>query len=134
MILDGWMDGMLNTRAISMQGSDCAPCLTGLLHCVVCCTEVEGWGVKTVTGGKAGRESWLICWKVCACRSLLRRRLRSWSGRNGRSKVVEVFRRLRDGDAVEIEKNFRVALPIIWLYRQCLQALLVAGKEKIVQG
>ena len=31
MILDGWMDGMLNTRAISMQGSDCAPCLAGLL-------------------------------------------------------------------------------------------------------
>ena len=27
----GWMDGMLNTRAISMQGSDCAPCLAGLL-------------------------------------------------------------------------------------------------------
>ena len=31
MILDGWMDGMLNTREISMQGSDCAPCLAGLL-------------------------------------------------------------------------------------------------------
>ena len=27
------------------------------------------------------QESWLICWKVCACRSLLRRHLRSWSGR-----------------------------------------------------
>ena len=26
----GWMDGMLNTRAISMQGSDCAPCLCSL--------------------------------------------------------------------------------------------------------
>ena len=24
--------------------------------CVVCCTEVEGWGVETVTGGRAGRE------------------------------------------------------------------------------
>ena len=50
----GWMDGMLNTRAISMQGSDCAPCLAGLL--CGCCTEVEGWGVETVTGGRAGRE------------------------------------------------------------------------------
>ena len=50
-----------------------------------------------------------ICCKVCACRSrsLLSRRLRSWSGRFGRSKVVEVFRRLRDSDPVEIEKNFR---------------------------
>ena len=28
-------------------------------------------------------------------------------GRYGRSKVVEIFRRLRDGDPVEIEKNFR---------------------------
>ena len=27
--------------------------------------------------------------------------------RYGRSKVVEVFRRLHDGDPVEIEKNFR---------------------------
>ena len=25
--------------------------------CVVCCTEVEGWGVETVTGGRAGREN-----------------------------------------------------------------------------
>ena len=33
--------------------------------------------------------------------------MRSWSGRYGRSKVVEVFRRLRDSDPVEIEKNFR---------------------------
>ena len=33
--------------------------------------------------------------------------MRSWLGRYGRSKVVEVFRRLRDGDPVEIEKNFR---------------------------
>ena len=33
--------------------------------------------------------------------------MRSWSGRYGRAKVVEVFRRLRDGDPVEIEKNFR---------------------------
>ena len=46
--------------------------------------------------------------KVCACRSLLRRRLRSWSGRHGRSKVVEVLRRLRDGDPIEIEKNFGI--------------------------
>ena len=56
------------------------------------------------------RESWLIRWKVFACRSLLRRRLRSWSGhsRYGRLKVVEVFRCLRDGDPVEIiEKSFR---------------------------
>ena len=53
------------------------------------------------------RESWLIRWKVCACRSLLRKRLHSWSGYYGRSKVVEVFRRLRDGSPVEIEKNFR---------------------------
>ena len=33
--------------------------------------------------------------------------MRSWSGRYGRSKVVEVFRLLRDGDPVEIGKNFR---------------------------
>ena len=44
---------------------------------------------------------------VLAAAALLRRRLRSWSGRYGRSKVVDVFRRLRDGDPVEIEKNFR---------------------------
>ena len=29
--------------------------------CVVCCTEVEGWGVETVTGGRAGREMTLLC-------------------------------------------------------------------------
>ena len=23
---------------------------------MVCCTEVEGWGVETATGGRAGRE------------------------------------------------------------------------------
>ena len=58
----GWMDGMLNTRAISMQGSDCAPCLLPAWQvcCVVCCTEVEGWGVETVTGGRAGREQPLL--------------------------------------------------------------------------
>ena len=33
--------------------------------------------------------------------------MRSWSGRYGRSKVVEVFRRLCGGDPVEIKKNFR---------------------------
>ena len=33
--------------------------------------------------------------------------MRSWSGRYGRSKVVDVFCRLRDGNPVEIEKNFR---------------------------
>ena len=26
------------------------------VSCVVCCTEVKGWGVETVTGGRAGRE------------------------------------------------------------------------------
>ena len=46
--------------------------------------------------------------------------------RYGRSKVVEVFRHLRDGDPVEIEnRRTSVALPIIWLYSQCLQALLL---------
>ena len=29
--------------------------------CVVCCTEVEGWGVETVTGWRAGREMTLLC-------------------------------------------------------------------------
>ena len=52
----GWMDGMLNTRAISMQGSDCV-LPAWQVCCVVCCTEVEGWGVETVTGGRAGRET-----------------------------------------------------------------------------
>ena len=28
--------------------------------CVVCCTEVEGWGVETVTGGRAGRECFFL--------------------------------------------------------------------------
>ena len=37
----GWMDGMLNTRAISMQGSDCAPWLAGLL----CGVLNWGWGL-----------------------------------------------------------------------------------------
>ena len=32
------------------------------------------------------RESWLSSWKVCVCRSLLRRRLRSWSCRYGRGE------------------------------------------------
>ena len=52
----------------------------------------------------------------------------SWSGRYGRSKVDEVFRRLHDGDPVEIEKNFRCSSDnlvvssrhYLWPARRCL--------------
>ena len=60
--------------------------------------------------------------------------MRSWSGRYGRSKVLEVFRRLRDGDPVEIEKNVRCSSDNLVVSSMTLQALLVAGKEMFVQG
>ena len=47
------MDGMLNTRAISMQGSDCAPCLAGLL----CGVLHWGWGLGSGdSDGMEGRQ------------------------------------------------------------------------------
>ena len=75
------------------------------------------------------RESWLIRWKVCACRSLLRRRLRSWSDRYGRSKVVEVFRRLRDGDPVEIEKNFRCSSDNLVVSSMSIATGIISGRQ-----
>ena len=58
--------------------------------------------------------------------------------RYGRSKVVEVFRRLRDGDPVEIEKNFRCSSDNLVVQSMSTSTgitnILVAGKEMFVQG
>ena len=63
-VTDSWncsMDGMLNTRPIGMQGSDCAPCLTELLcGCWCDCGAGTKKRAKQWWGGRAGRETFSI--------------------------------------------------------------------------